>query len=147
MMTAWVTYSAVVGVLVAAAALLLHTLRKGSGAPLRWIWAAAMLLTIVLTVSAPWRGQTQHVSLDLTRATEVRNAAVQGQPLTMWDRAQRLSAQTLETMMVPIRMGVTVASRAPRIVNYSALLLSAVSCSVALQIGRASCRERVLQVV
>ena len=132
MMTAWMMYSAVVGVLVAAAALLLHALRKDSGAPVRWIWAGAMVLTVALTVTAPWRGQTANVTLDLTRVTQIRTVAVEGHAITLMDRAQRVGAEGVEMLMAPLHAGVTLAARAPRIVNYGALLLWATSCTVAL---------------
>ncbi len=132
MMTAWMMYSVVVGVLVAAAALLLHTLRKGNGAPLRWIWVGAMTLTVGLTVSAPWRGQTEGASVDLTRVTQLRMTTVSGHTITMWDRAQRIGTESVAMLMAPLHAGVTLAARAPRVVHYSALILWTTSCSVAL---------------
>ncbi len=132
MMTAWMMYSAVVGVLVAGSALLVHALRKGRGAPLRWIWAGAMVLTVALTVTAPWRGQTTGISLDLTRVTQVTAASISNAAPTVWQRVKQLRSTTMTTLLAPTRAGVTFAARAPRIMNYSALLLWVTTCSVAL---------------
>jgi len=132
MMTAWMLYSAVAGLLVAGSALLLHALRKGSGAPLRWIWAGAMVLTVALTVTAPWRGQTSVPSIDLSGVPRVTTTALPNAGSTVWQRADDLRLRTMNALLTPVRVGMTYAARAPRIMNFSAFVLWISTSSVAL---------------
>ena len=55
MMTAWVAYGLAVGALVAAAARGFETVARGAGLPLRWVWAGALPLLMVLVALAPAR--------------------------------------------------------------------------------------------
>jgi beta-lactamase regulating signal transducer with metallopeptidase domain len=61
MTVAWMLYTLVVGALVAAAARLLEGTLRIAGRPVRWVWAGALGLTIVLAAIAPQRTMLERV--------------------------------------------------------------------------------------
>lgn len=73
MTISWIVYALAVGALVATAARLLEGMMRLAGRPVRWVWAAALGLTIVLAAVAPRRSATGTLSSPLLERTMVTN--------------------------------------------------------------------------
>jgi hypothetical protein len=79
MTVSWMLYALLVGTLLASAARLLEGMLRIAGRPARWVWAAALGLTIVLSALAPQRADRGALSTKLIvregpGMTDVRDA-------------------------------------------------------------------------
>ncbi len=132
MIATWMLYSMLVGALMAGVASVLFKLRRNDGIALRWIWAGAMLTTIALSVSAPWREQSNSVLPSGMKTTVVAVASTVPQAPTFIDRARTAFGDVTAASAAPFGVVLDAASRLPSDVHYVALLASLVSASLGL---------------
>lgn len=89
-MIAWMFYSALVAIVVAAAARSAEWLAKVSGRSARWVWVGGLALTMFLAMSALWRGNgrgtfasAMPTNIDVTEAARSRSGASWRQVLSV----------------------------------------------------------------
>jgi len=110
MIGAWMVYALGVSALMACAATVMHTLRKGGDHAVRGIWAGAMACTIALTLSAPFRVQrmTPILSAAPTNVTSVERTIPRR---TFTDRARDVAGELGGIVAKPFNRALLVASR------------------------------------
>jgi len=113
MTAAWIVYSVAVGALAAGIAGLLHALRRDSGNALRWIWAGALLVTLGLSASAPWRVDAPIVRFSLTNATERNSTPVAVLAPTVVERARRIVERVMSVTSIPLTRLMSTTTRLP----------------------------------
>jgi hypothetical protein len=124
MIIAWMLYSALVALVVAAAARAAEWLARLAGYRVRWIWAGALALTLFLSASAALRGPGA-LSTAASSALDVSDAA-HGPADTWWGRALSVRLETLRRSLdAPLVDAVTAVRRTVSpAANRSAVLLS-----------------------
>lgn len=106
----WMAYGLVVGLLLAGAAALGERVLRGAGRPTRWLWSAALGLTVALVALAPQRGApVVHAPLPFTVTEGVAATAVS----PGW-RAQAIAAIVVASSLTaaPLRWVIDAAGRA-----------------------------------
>lgn len=61
----WMAYSLLLGGVVTLAAVAAHDAQRAANRAVRWIWALAMLATVLFTVAAPWRRLSAPIRISL----------------------------------------------------------------------------------
>jgi bla regulator protein BlaR1 len=143
-MIAWMLYSVLVALTIAAAARAAEWRARLGGHRIRWIWAGALALTMFLTASAALR-ETEPIAY-LTPTSSIRDLAAS--PATAdasWRHAVALGVEVLrQTLDAPLQAAVAAAHRVvPTGANiYVALLASMLSLGVAVLLGGVGYRFR-----
>jgi beta-lactamase regulating signal transducer with metallopeptidase domain len=101
----WIVYALVVGALVATAARLLEGMLRIAGRPVRWIWAGALGLTIVLAAVAPRRSVTGTLSAPLLERTVFTSATTSLSRATWLDAIDARLAATRAAIGAAIEHG------------------------------------------
>ncbi len=121
MIAAWIVYGVVVGALAMGVAALLHALRRDSGNAVRGIWAGAILVTIGLSASAPWRVAAPIVRISISNATERGNVTTTVVAPTLAEQARALFDRVVNTTSAPLTKAMSEAMRLPTSVQRAAL--------------------------
>lgn len=142
MITAWMLYSLLLGVMLAIGALLADRAAVAARLPRRFAWMGALTLLIVLTALAPWRGARSVVGTGviLPEATVVSNAAAIPVAVSM-------RARVVERLIYPTRYGIDdLSARVPesldRAIGALWLIASAASLFTLLSVLRKLDRQR-----
>jgi len=142
MITAWMLYSLLLGVMLAIGALLADRAAVAARLPRRFAWMGALTLLIVLTALAPWRGARPVVGpgVILAEATVVSSAAAIPVAVSMRERV-------VDLLMYPTRYGIdAISSHVPvsvdRTVGVLWLIGSAASLLTLLGVLRKLDRQR-----
>ncbi len=142
MITAWMLYSLLLGVMLAIGALLADRAAVAARLPRRFAWMGALTLLIVLTALAPWRGGRPVVGTGviLPEATVVSNAAAIPVAVSM-------RARVVERLIYPTRYGIDdLSARVPesldRAIGALWLIASAASLFTLLSVLRKLDRQR-----
>jgi len=110
-MIAWIVYGIVVGILLAIAAQAAQSLARLAGAPVRWVWTGAMLLTLSFVGLAPYR-ETASVDPKFTVPGSTLAATSPAAVRWMWSVIpQRVVDVVRRALVAPIERGVAVAER------------------------------------
>ncbi len=110
-MAAWVAYGLVVGLLLAAVAAIGEPILRTGGRPVRWVWALALGLTVVLIITAPQRVDRQTVLAVSPGGASVGLTAPA--PALAWrERAMAGAAAVARALGEPLRWTVSAAGRA-----------------------------------
>jgi beta-lactamase regulating signal transducer with metallopeptidase domain len=121
MIAAWIVYSLAVGAVAAGLAALLHALRRNSGFALRWIWASAILATIGLSATAPWRVEAPIMRISLDSATPGSSSIVMAPP-SLLDRTRSVVGQVIATTTAPLGRVMSATSHLPTRVQRTAFV-------------------------
>jgi bla regulator protein blaR1 len=106
-MIAWMLYSTIVGLLAIAAASSMECIARMVGAPVRWIWTACMLLVVLLSLAAPYRGESKQIDAAVVDALPSSTRSPDITPTTSWldvvrSRASELGERWNSTIQQPL---------------------------------------------
>lgn len=146
MTVSWILYALVVGTLLASAARLLEGTLRIAGRPVRWVWTAALAMTIVLAALAPQRANRSAVSPTLILRTSPAVTGGQRAAARPWGDVllARLRSASLTVATSVERAFVAVERRVPPAVGRS-LVLGSASITVLLLVLLAGVYVRVLR--
>ena len=112
MTVAWILYALVVGTLIAAAARLLEGTLRIAGRPVRWAWAGALGLTIVLAAVAPARTTRDGISSGILERGKVVDGAASTAESPSWSETVITALRSASlTITAPVQRVLVAADR------------------------------------
>ena len=112
MTVAWILYALVVGTLIAAAARLLEGTLRIAGRPVRWAWAGALGLTIVLAAVAPARTTRDGISSGILERAKVVDGAASTAESPSWSETVITALRSASlTITAPVQRVLVAADR------------------------------------
>jgi beta-lactamase regulating signal transducer with metallopeptidase domain len=105
-------YGTVVGLVVAAGALCANTLAQQLKWPRRWVWGGALVVTVALVVSAPYRGATTGVSTrHVMDSIEPTPAALPFKSASWTANIRAVIERARQTAVAPLEAAIDLGSR------------------------------------
>lgn len=144
MIIAWVLYSLLVGLLLAAAAHGLEVLSGLAGRPLRWVWAGGLALTLTLVLLAPLRVPDLTPGDPTISDIQVIDPSAAPEAISIWERSFAALETSRRALELRLGEGIAAAERAvpPAFGGGLIALWWAMSAALLLAFGAAYMRVR-----
>ena len=132
MTLAWMLYALGVGALVAIAAVSAEWALKSAKQSVRFVWTAAIAMTLVFTLIAPLRAPKPQTEIALPAFSMVKTAMFATTQPTLLEGIVASSRAALALIVLPVQTSMEWAKAAPRVANVSAGAFWVISTVVAL---------------
>jgi len=135
-MIAFMMYAVLVGGLAVVAGRAAEWVCRAMRWPVRWVWAASLLVCVALAAAAPLRGSRASHLVDVT-AVELPSAALGGSPAATMGFAERVAGVRLameRTLIAPVERGLLAlrAHASPRVNAAAGILAAALTAAAFL---------------